>query len=91
MEWLNVDSNSKYYSPADPSVKLLTMHSSKGLEFPVVFIPGIGFMPSSSQAIADEAKLLYVAMIRATNYLELSGDIRSSGFVERLEKAIEMG
>jgi superfamily I DNA/RNA helicase len=47
-------------------VKLLTMHSSKGLEFPVVFIAGVGFMPMQSQAIADEARLLYVAMTRAT-------------------------
>jgi len=39
MEWLNEDSNSRRYKPEAQSVKLLTMHSSKGLEFPVVFIP----------------------------------------------------
>jgi ATP-dependent exoDNAse (exonuclease V) beta subunit len=66
VEWLNEDSNSKRYKPEAQSVKLLTMHSSKGLEFPVVFIPGVGFMPMQSQAIADEARLLYVAMTRAT-------------------------
>ncbi|MCA6586166.1 MAG: ATP-binding domain-containing protein [Pseudanabaena sp. M090S1SP1A06QC] len=41
-------------------------NSSKGLELPVVFIAGVGFMPMQSQEIADEAKLLYVAMTRAT-------------------------
>jgi hypothetical protein len=87
VEWLNEDSNSKRYHPEAQSVKLLTMHSSKGLEFPVVFIPGVGFMPNQSQAIADEARLLYVAMTRATDYLELSCD-RDSVFVKRLEKVL---
>ena len=83
VEWLNADSNSRYYQPASPSVKLLTIHSSKGLEFSVVFIPGIGFMPAQSQSIADEARLLYVAMTRAMDYLELSGD-RDSAFLAKL-------
>jgi len=87
VEWLNEDSNSKRYHPEAQSVKLLTMHSSKGLEFPVVFIAGVGFMPNQSQAIADEARLLYVAMTRATEYLELSCD-RDSAFVRRLERRI---
>jgi hypothetical protein len=87
VEWLNEDSNSKRYHPEAQSVKLLTMHSSKGLEFPVVFIAGVGFMPMQYQAIADEARLLYVAMTRATEYLELSCD-RDSAFVKRLERVI---
>ena len=87
VEWLNEDSNSKRYHPEAQSVKLLTMHSSKGLEFPVVFIAGVGFMPNQSQAIADEARLLYVAMTRATEYLELSCD-RDSAFVKRLERVL---
>jgi len=87
VEWLNADSNSKRYHPEAQSVKLLTMHSSKGLEFAVVFIAGVGFMPMKSQAIADEARLLYVAMTRATEYLELSCD-RDSVFVRRLERVI---
>jgi len=87
VEWLNADSNSKRYHPEAQSVKLLTMHSSKGLEFPVVFIEGVGFMPNRSEAIADEARLLYVAMTRATEYLELSCD-RDSVFVKRLERGL---
>ena len=86
VEWLNEDSNSKY-KPEAQSVKLLTMHSSKGSEFSVVFIAGVGFMPNQSQAIADEARLLYVAMTRATEYLELSCD-RDSAFVRRLERVV---
>jgi hypothetical protein len=34
------------------SVKLVTMHSSKGLEFPLVIIPGLGQMPKAGE---DEA------------------------------------
>ena len=85
VEWLNEDSNSKRYHPEAQSVKLLTMHSSKGLEFPVVFIAGVGFMPMQSQANADEVRLLYVAITRATDYLELSCD-RDSAFVRKLER-----
>ena len=87
VEWLNEDSNSKRYQPEAQSVKLLTMHSSKGLEFPVVFILDVGFMPNQSHAIADEARLLYVAMTRATEYLEVSCD-RDLAFVKRLERGI---
>jgi superfamily I DNA/RNA helicase len=87
VEWLNEDSNSRRYKPEAQSVKLLTMHSSKGLEFPVVFIAGVGFMPNQSHVIADEARLLYVAMTRATDFLELSCD-RDSAFVRRLEKVV---
>ena len=51
------------------SVTVVTMHSSKGLEFPVVGIPGIGAHFAHSEEPADEAKLLYVAMTRATHEL----------------------
>jgi hypothetical protein len=53
------------------SVKLLTMHSCKGLEFPFVIIPGLGSLPRENQREVDEARLLYVAMTRATERLVL--------------------
>jgi superfamily I DNA/RNA helicase len=56
---------------AEDSVKLVSMHSSKGLEFPVVIIPHLGSMPRSGQDEAQEARLLYVAMTRATEQLLL--------------------
>ena len=82
-EWLNADRNSRYFNPNTQSLKLLTMHSSKGLEFPVVFISGIGYMPYSNQTISDDARLLYVAMTRATEYLELTCH-KDTPFVSRL-------
>ena len=85
--WLNQNSSSRNFDPLNPSVKLMTMHSSKGLEFPVVFIPGLGHLPNAQGDIGDEARLLYVAMTRAIEMLVLTGD-RRSAFVERLKGAL---
>jgi superfamily I DNA/RNA helicase len=65
----------------------MTMHASKGLEFPVVFIPGVGYLPNQYGEVADEARLLYVAMTRAIEVLVLSCD-RRSVFAERLDGAL---
>jgi len=53
------------------TVKILTMHSSKGLEFPFVLIPGLCALPKPGESEADAARLLYVAMTRATAHLVL--------------------
>ncbi|KPQ31766.1 MAG: Nuclease-related domain/Part of AAA domain/UvrD-like helicase C-terminal domain [Phormidesmis priestleyi Ana] len=85
--WLNQNSSSRNFDPLSPSIKLMTMHTSKGLEFPVVFIPGLGHLPNPHGEVADEAQLLYVAMTRAIEMLVLTGD-RRSAFVERLKGAL---
>jgi UvrD-like helicase C-terminal domain/Nuclease-related domain/AAA domain len=87
IEWINRDRDSRKYNPGEDSIKLVTMHSSKGLEFPVVFIPGVGFLPNRQGEIADEIRLLYVAMTRAVEQLVMTCD-RSSEFVSRIEQAI---
>lgn len=51
------------------TVKLITFHSSKGLEFPLVAIPGASIPSSDEKATEGEARLLYVAMTRATREL----------------------
>jgi hypothetical protein len=59
----------------DPAVKVLTMHSSKGLEFDTVFIPGICELASPAFDIdrrQQQVRLLYVAMTRALRHLEIS-------------------
>jgi DNA helicase-2/ATP-dependent DNA helicase PcrA len=60
-------------------VTLMTMHASKGLEFPVVFIAGCeeGYLPfkregDDSTNVEEERRLLYVAMTRAQQALYLS-------------------
>ncbi len=56
----------------EPSVHLLTMHASKGLEFNSVVIPHLGCMPFKEAKPDDEAKLLYVALTRSTDSLFVS-------------------
>lgn len=62
------------------TVKLMTIHSSKGMEFPAVFILGFteGVFPSSKTigerkklGLEEERRLCYVAITRAEKYLFL--------------------
>ncbi|HET6587602.1 MAG TPA: 3'-5' exonuclease [Oleiagrimonas sp.] len=69
------------------SVKLVTMHSSKGLEFPFVVIPDLGALPHSSESEAADARLLYVAMTRATEQLLLMHHSESV-FTRRIRASI---
>jgi DNA helicase II / ATP-dependent DNA helicase PcrA len=58
-----------------------TIHAAKGLEWPVVFVPGCyeGSIPSSkSEDHDEERRLLYVAMTRAQAALYLSCPIKNS-------------
>jgi len=63
------------FDPLHDSIKLLTMHASKGLEFPVVALAGVGGMPAAGQDEAEEARLFYVAATRASQrlYIAFSG------------------
>lgn len=81
-------SASRKYNPAEDSVKVMTMHASKGLEFPIVAIIGLGAMPYRAEQEADDARLLYVAMTRATETL-LATASRKSLFVEKWEAWME--
>lgn len=49
--------------------RILTMHSSKGLEFRGVVIFDLGSMPVDTRPVEEEARLLYVAMTRSTERL----------------------
>lgn len=72
---------------ADDAVKLLTLHASKGLEFPLVFIPFLGAMPRHASQAEEETRLLYVGMTRAMENLVLLGS-QASVFMSRMESAI---
>ncbi len=64
------------FDPLADTIKVMTMHASKGLEFPVVAVVGVGQMPRDGEEVADEARLFYVAATRATHRLvvTVSGD-----------------
>ena len=70
------------------TVKLLTVHAAKGLEFPVVFLFGAEAIElpqtveTASAAEANWARVLYVGMTRATDLLYLTYT-RLKGAVER--------
>ncbi|MBE6570679.1 MAG: ATP-dependent DNA helicase PcrA [Ruminococcaceae bacterium] len=64
------------YDPDSPAVVLMTIHSAKGLEFPVVFLPGMeetifpGAQSTFEQAeLEEERRLAYVAVTRAKKEL----------------------
>lgn len=61
------------YASTEDKVTLITMHSCKGLEFPIVVIPGADKIQNAGELVSQEAKLLYVAMTRATRELVLCG------------------
>lgn len=68
------------------TVKIITMHSSKGLEFPVVAMPGINRMPEEHADPSDEARILYVGMTRAMDQLIITGH-EDAGFLQRLRQS----
>jgi len=64
---------------SDGQVSLMTLHSAKGLEFPVVFLCGMedGLFPSSQsrfdpERMEEERRLCYVGITRAREELRLS-------------------
>jgi Nuclease-related domain/UvrD-like helicase C-terminal domain/AAA domain len=66
-----VGKNSITFDKDDTKVKFLTIHNSKGLEFPLVAIMG-GRITEQAKTDVETAKLLYVAMTRATSQLVLT-------------------
>jgi DNA helicase-2/ATP-dependent DNA helicase PcrA len=66
------------HEPTRAAVTLATMHATKGLEWPKVYVVGLvdGLMPISFAKteieLAEEKRLLYVAITRAEQFLQLS-------------------
>ena len=75
----------------DAPVTLLTAHSAKGLEFPLVFIVGLeeGLFPHSRSKtdpgeLEEERRLAYVAITRAEKYLYVSHATKRRVYGEEL-------
>lgn len=80
----------------DDSIKLLTIHSIKGLEFKVVIISGLNNrcipLKSATNDFEDnemiesrDRRLLYVGMTRATEQLILTSDSKPSKFIKDID------
>ncbi len=57
------------FDPTSNKIKVMTMKVSKGLEFPVVALPGVGHMPAAEEDEKEAARVFYVAATRATQRL----------------------
>jgi DNA helicase-2/ATP-dependent DNA helicase PcrA len=87
---LYTDSNFKNTKNSN-SVTLMSIHTAKGLEYPVVFIMGLndGTLPSTRMGVSDnldeERRILYVAITRAKKHLFLS---RKTGYSYKNEPLV---
>lgn len=82
---------------SDGTVKLMTLHCAKGLEFPVVFIPGMeqDIFPSSRSKndptrVEEERRLCYVGVTRAMEklYLYAARERHLYGSIQRNDPSI---
>ncbi len=72
---------------ADGGVRVMTLHAAKGLQFSVVFLPGLeehllphwNAINSGCDAIEEERRLFYVGVTRARQQLILSWSQRRGG------------
>jgi len=72
LEEISLLSDIDHWNDSDNRVTLMTVHSSKGLEFPVVFVSGLddGLFPlynamDTKEGLEEERRLFYVALTRA--------------------------
>lgn len=79
LESITLVSDVDGYDETEDSVVLMTIHSAKGLEFPVVFLSGLeeGIFPgmrsmNSEEDIEEERRLCYVAVTRAKKRLYIT-------------------
>jgi DNA helicase-2/ATP-dependent DNA helicase PcrA len=89
-------SDSKEKKLETDAVVLMSLHSSKGLEFPQVFMPGFeeGFLPHKKSVgenfdVDEERRLCYVGITRAREKLTIlhASERRKYGKMERREKS----
>ena len=78
LETAALNSEADNIDESDGTVKLMTLHCAKGLEFPIVFLPGMedGIFPSSrskeeKSRFEEERRLCYVGVTRAEQKLIL--------------------
>ena len=71
------------FDPTSNKMKVMTMKVSKGLEFPLVALPGVWHMPAAGEDEKEAARVFYVAATRATQRLVV-GVAGVGGFGQQL-------
>ena len=76
LEEISLQTDIDNYDPDADCAVMMTLHSAKGLEFPIVFIPGMeeGLFPSMAtimnpSELSEERRLAYVGITRAKEKL----------------------
>ncbi len=81
MEWLALRTDLDSLAEGDEYVTLMTVHTAKGLEYPVVFVAGLeesifphqnSIFDSDGSGLEEERRLAYVAITRARERLYLT-------------------
>jgi hypothetical protein len=81
----NVRKKAGDFNPGANAIQIMTMKVSKGLEFPIVALPGVGHMPAAGEDEKEAARVFYVAATRATQRLVI-GVSESGVFGQILER-----
>ena len=77
----------KAYQPHNNSVAIMTLHSSKGLEFSHVVVMGVGQMGKTADRISADARVLYVGLTRAQRALVVTGSGKGA-FIQQLVQQV---
>ncbi|HSW98272.1 MAG TPA: ATP-dependent helicase [Candidatus Saccharimonadales bacterium] len=87
---LDAIEGNQFYDPQADVVTLLTIHASKGLEFPHVFIIGAeeGVLPHHRADPEEEKRLFYVAATRARERLDILHTMKRGGEPAELSRFV---
>ena len=75
--WMHTRQSKSAFDPEMDQVTVMTIHSSKGLEFSRVILLGVGQLGRDETREAEDARLLYVGMTRARECLLLTSSTDS--------------
>jgi len=88
VQWMRSSAEKRRFDVGENSVKLMTMHSSKGLEFETVAACDVGYLGATEDRLRQDAKLLYVAMTRATKNLLLTSS-KNNELTQKVHRTAE--
>ena len=89
--WVSRDARTKEkYDLGDDRISLISIHSSKGLDYELVYLLGIDHIHPTPKTRKTLMSLIYVAMTRA-KYRLIIPYVRESGFIKKMKACIPGG